>query len=36
MAKADLARVNRELTRLRTQIAVLEKQKVKLISDLEK
>jgi hypothetical protein len=34
-AKAELARVNRELKVLRTQLAALEERRSKLISDLE-
>jgi hypothetical protein len=34
-ARAELARVNRELRRLRTQLAALEERRSKLISDLE-
>jgi hypothetical protein len=33
-ARAELARVNRELKRLRTQLAALEKRRSELISDL--
>jgi hypothetical protein len=33
-AKTGLARINRELKRLRTQIAALEERKTKLLSDL--
>lgn len=33
-AKTELARINRELKRLKTQIAALEDQKSKLIADL--
>ena len=33
-AKAELARVNRELKRLKTQIATLEKRKSELITEL--
>ncbi|MDQ2875574.1 MAG: hypothetical protein M3Y33_12590 [Actinomycetota bacterium] len=33
-ARADLARVNRELKRLRTQLASLEERRSKLIADL--
>ena len=33
-AKTELARINRELKRLKTQIATLEEQKSKLIADL--
>lgn len=33
-AKTELARINRELKRLRTQIAALEERKSKLMSDL--
>jgi len=35
-AKTELARVNRELKRLKTQIAALEERKARLISELEK
>ena len=35
-AKAELARINRELKRLRTQIATLEGRKSKLLTDLGK
>jgi len=33
-AKAELARVNRELKQLRTQLAALEERRSELISDL--
>ena len=33
-AKTELARINRELKRLKTQTALLEKRKSKLIADL--
>jgi len=33
-AKTELARINRELKRLKTQIAALEERKAKLIADL--
>ena len=35
-AKTELARINRELKRLKTQIAVLEERKSKLIVGLRK
>jgi hypothetical protein len=35
-AKAELARINRELKRLKTQIVVLEERKSKLIAGLRK
>lgn len=35
-AKTKLARINRYLKRLKAEIAVLEKQKSKLMSDLAK
>jgi len=35
-AKTELGGINRELKRLRTQVAVLEKRKAKLIADLGK
>ncbi len=34
-AKTELARINRELKRLRTQVASLEERKSKLMADLE-
>jgi len=35
-AKTELARINRELKRLKTQITTLEERKLKLLADLER
>lgn len=35
-AKTELARVNRELKRLKTQVAALEERRLKLIAELQK
>lgn len=35
-AKTELARINRDLKRLKTQITALEERKSKLLSDLER